>query len=166
MVHPLYEEYQIQTEENDVLREELENVRVYIAELQEIERKIEEREEEFDFIASAFPEDHDAPTLFLYLEEKMEENDLNPTADFGEFSVSPHLIDESEHGRIKEVSFNLSFVGEYDDIKRFFREIESVVRIMDIKRTDFSIGDAPGMVMETGEGEGIGVRTNISAYSY
>jgi len=89
VVYPLYEDYQVKMEENEVLVEELENVKVYIAELEKIDEKIEDYREEIDFIASAFPEDHDAPTLFRYLQNKMEEHNVEPTGSFGSFSSNP-----------------------------------------------------------------------------
>jgi|GEM_PF-2037956 len=166
VVHPLYEDYQVRMEENEVLKEELENIRVYIAELREIERKIEEHEEEFEFIASALPEDHDAPTLFLYLQNQMDAHNLTSTSDFGDFSVDPYVIEESEHERVKEVSFSLALEGDYENIKNFFGEIEQVARVMSIEGVNFSSSEGPAGFGEETPAGAVGLNVEMSAFSY
>jgi len=164
VVYPLYEDYQVKMEENEVLVEELENVKVYIAELEKIDEKIEDYREEVDFIASAFPEDHDAPTLFLYLQNKMEEHNVEPVERFGSFSVNPYQENDSDHSRIREVSFDLSLEGSYENIKNFLREVEGVIRVTSIEEVSFSADETPFGAQETGED--INVRVNMKAFSY
>ncbi len=132
VVYPQYENYHRQLKENGVLREELENVMVYVAELKEIKKKIEENKDYFEKIEKAFPEDHDAPSLFLHLEGLMGKNNLLPERDFGDFSVQDYQYDEREHSRIKETVFSLNLTGSYQDIKSFFKETEKLMRIITI----------------------------------
>lgn len=119
-------------QKNEDLKKELENVMVYISDLKEIKEKIEEREEDFDKMKTAFPSDHDAPALFLFLKEKIEENNLIISGDMGNFSSVPYSGTGSNN-RIKEVKFDISFSGKYEDIKNFIKETEKTIRII---RTD------------------------------
>ncbi len=158
VVYPLYEDYQRRLEEREVLKEELENLVVYIEDLRKIERKIEENREEFAVLETAFPEDHDAPPFFLYLQTRMEENNLNPEGAFGSFSVSEYSYNETDHGRIREVGFEISLTGSYENLKNFFKETEELIRIISIN--EVSISQDP-----FGMGE-IRVNVDASTYSY
>lgn len=141
LVEPLYEDYSFQVERNEVLEEELENLSFYIEALEKIEEKIDEFEEEIDVLESAFPEDHDAPALFLYLDDMIEKNNLRATGSFGDFSSEEFSYNESEHDRIKEVSFSLSLVGDYEQIKGFFADIEKSARIIRTNEVSIVSGD-------------------------
>ncbi len=48
IVHPVFENYKRQEQENEVLREELENIIVYVNELKKIEKEIEKNRENFN----------------------------------------------------------------------------------------------------------------------
>ncbi len=148
VVHPQYERYQRQLKDNEVLEEELENIMKYVNDLKEIKRRIEENSEEFAKIRTAFPEDHDAPSLFLYLQEKIEENNLTINRDFGEFNFSSYTypslkedgtFEDVEHSRIKKTVFPLYFSGRYEDVKNFFKETEEVIRIMTVEDVSIEI---------------------------
>jgi len=177
--YPLYEDYQKQLQENEVLKEELENLMVYIADLKEIERKIEENEEEFEKMKSALPEDHDAPSLFLYLQELMEENNLRPEREFGEFSMEEYLYGEKDEGgeqqthrRVKETSFELSLLGSYEDIKNFLKETENVIRLISINDIVIESGEVDEFDFgrfergDTEERRVLNIIISASTYSY
>ncbi len=132
VVYPQYESYQRQVKENEVLYEELENIVVYVAELKETEKEIGKHEEEFIRIKKALPEDHDAPSLFLYLKERMEENNLDPERSFGDFSVGNYKYNGTEHSRIKQTTFGLNIGGDYEDVKSFFKKTERLMRMITI----------------------------------
>ncbi len=169
VVHPSYKKYQRQVKENEVLYEELENIMVYINELKEIERKIEENEESLQKIKDALPEDHDAPSFFLYLQEKIEEIGLNTSGNLGSFRVNSYKYDNVEHGRIKEIIFELTLSGKYEDVKRFFRETENLMRIITINNMDISSDAASGnpfFDQKIGGNEVISVNFSAKTYSY
>ncbi len=134
VVHPLFEDYKRQEQENEVLREELENIIVYVDELKKIEIEIEKNKENFELIRYALPEDHDAPNLFLYLQDMLEKEKIDTARNLGPFSTHTY----QDHSRIKEVSLQLSLIGGYGNIKNFFREIEKLARIINIKRVDIA----------------------------
>ncbi len=179
-VYPLYEDYQRQLKVNEVLTEELENIKVYVADLQNIKETIEKKEEDFAKMWSALPEDHDAPSLFLYLEDLMEENNLNVEAPFGEFSIEEYVLEArseeeepSEHARLKETHFPLSLTGEYDDIKGFLRDTEDVIRLIAMNNIIIQRGgergigplDTASLSADTGEEE-LNIMIYAKTYSY
>lgn len=169
VVHPSYRKYQRQVKENEVLYEELENIMVYVNELKEIQKKIDENREQLQKIEDVLPEDHDAPSFFLYLQEKIEENDLVSSGSLGSFSTNTYKHNNTEHGRIKEIVFDLILSGRYDNIKRFFRETENLMRIITINNVNISSSAAPGnpfLIETTGGGEIISVNFSAKTYSY
>jgi Tfp pilus assembly protein PilO len=169
VVHPSYQKYQRQVKENEVLYEELENIMVYVNELKEIKKKIGENEESFQKIENALPEDHDAPSFFLYLQEKIEENGLTSSGNLGSFRVNSYNHNNTDHGRIKEIVFELTLSGEYEDIKKFFRETEKLMRVITINNMNISSGGGPGNPFfdESVDGdEGVSVNFSAKTYSY
>ncbi len=166
VVYPQYENYQRQLKEKEVLQEELENVMVYVAELKAIEKKIEENKDYFEKIKKAFPEDHDAPSLFLYLEGLMEENNLTPESSFGDFSVQEYRYDETEHSRIKETVFSLNLAGNYRDMKNFFRETERLMRIITINNIRIEGEGSPNPFRRVDLGGGSETVINIEGKTY
>ncbi len=166
VVYPQYESYQRQLKENDALQEELENVMVYVAELKAIEKKIEENKNYFEKLEKAFPEDHDAPSLFLYLEGLMEENNLAPESNFGDFSVQEYRYGEEEHNRIKETVFGLNLAGSYQDMKSFFRETEGLMRIITINNIRITGEGSPDPFGRADRGGRRGTVINIEGKTY
>jgi type IV pilus assembly protein PilO len=172
VVYPHYETYATKMAENDVLYEELENVMIYVNQLKIIKERIVETEEDLNKIERALPEDHDAPSLFLYLKNKMEENNLQITGTFGDFSTQEYTHNETEHSRIKQVSFSISFTGNYSDTKNFFREIEKLMRLITVDNVSLSRGgDIDPMlgfagIEEIGAGDSVSVTINAKTYSY
>ncbi len=167
VVHPSYKKYQRQVKENEVLYEELESMMVYINDLKEIEKKISENEEEFQKMQNALPEDHDAPSLFLYLQDKIKENNLTTADNLGSFRVNSYKYNDIEHGRIKEIIFDLTLSGKYEDVKRFFRETEKLMRIITISSMNIGSESAPGSSLfgESIRSDKI-VNINFSAKTY
>jgi Tfp pilus assembly protein PilO len=169
VVHPSYKKYQRQVKENEVLYEELENVMVYINELKEIKEKIDEKEESLQKIQDVLPEDHDAPSFFLYLQEKIKENGLTSSDNLGSFSVNSYRHNDVEHGRIKEIIFDLTLSGRYEDIKRFFRETEKLMRIITINNINISGASAstnPFLNEIISNDEIVSVNFSAKTYSY
>ncbi len=166
VVYPQYEDHQRQLKENEVLHEELENVMVYVADLKAIEKKIEENKDYFEKIEKAFSEDHDAPSLFLYLEGLMEENNLTPESNFGNFSVQEYQYDETEHSRIKETVFDLNLGGSYRDIKSFFGETEKLMRIITINNIRITGEGSPDPFGRADLGVGKETIINIEGKTY
>jgi Tfp pilus assembly protein PilO len=165
LVHPNYEKYRGQMRENEVLLEELEGIVIYVAQLKEIRRKINENEDKLAEMEKAFPEDHDAPSFFLYLKERTEDNNLKIEQSYGGFTVKPYREKETDHGRIKEVGFKLEFSGEYENTKNFFREIERLIRIINIENISISgnLGDPFSRREPLGDNF---IHTNISGSTY
>ena len=169
VVHPSYKKYQRQVKENEVLYEELENIMVYVNELKEIKKKIEESEEGLQKIQDALPEDHDAPSFFLYLQEKIEEIGLTSSGNLGSFGVNNYKNNNADHGRIKEIIFELTLSGKYEDVKRFFRETEKLMRIITINNMNISGDSAPGNPFfdeNIGGNEIVSVNFSAKTYSY
>ncbi len=170
MVHPHYVTYQTRIEEAEVLQEELENITVYVNDLKRIAAEIEENKEEFAVLKSAFPEDHDAPALFLYFKNKLEEHNLELSTNLGEFSVRDYAYGEREHSRIKQTEFGLSFSGRYGDVKNFFRDTEDLIRIITVENIEIGEGRAvdPFAMREARqlEGDEISVVLRAKTYSY
>ena len=170
VVHPHYVTYQTRTEEAEVLQEELENMTVYINDLKRIAVEIEENKEEFAVLRSAFPEDHDAPSLFLYFKNKIEEHNLELSVDIGEFSVRDYVYNGSEHSRIKQTEFGLSFSGRYGDVKNFFRDTEDLIRIITVESVEMGEGRTMDPFAMRGtrqpEGDEISVVLRAKTYSY
>ncbi len=158
IVHPVFENYKRQEQENEVLREELENIIVYVNELKKIEKEIEKNRENFEIIRYAFPEDHDAPNLFLYLQDMLENEKIETLRNLGPFSTRSYR----DHSRIKEVSFDLTLIGEYQNIKSFFREIEKLARIINIKRVEIAYDSFD---VEKDE-DALEINITASTYSY
>ncbi len=167
VVHPHYVQRQRKIAENDVLYEELENVVNYINELKRISNSIDENEEDLSRLKTAFPEDHDAPSLFLYLEQQIEDKNLILSSDLGGFTVKNYQQDEGDHPRIKEVIFALSFEGRYNNAKIFFREIETLIRLLKIENINVSSGVSPdsfgGRIVT---GNNINIDISGKTYSY
>jgi Tfp pilus assembly protein PilO len=138
VVYPSYTEYKIKVKEAEILYEELENIMVYVAQLKEIERRIAENKKELNKIEGAFPEDHDAPSFFLYLKEKIKEHNLKSEGDMGGFLISDYTVDNTKHARLREISFGLDISGRYEDTKRFFGEIERLIRVINVNSISIS----------------------------
>ena len=156
-VYPKYEEYQQQLAVNVVLEEELENTIAYINELKYINAKIDSNEETFDRVRSAFPKDHDAPSLYYYLRNTITENNLKYDGSLGAFSIAPYRTGNNNHSRLKEVGFSLSLSGSYENMQSFLREIESLIRIINI--SSFTVTDG-------GEDNRGGLRVQFDAKTY
>lgn len=168
VVYPNYTEYQIKIKEGEILYEELENMMVYVTELKEIEKKIAENEGDLAKIRSAFPEDHDAPSFFLYLKEKVEEHNLESGSGLGGFSVKDYATNNTQHGRIKEILFSLEISGNYENVKGFFKDIEKLIRIISINDISIAGNLSSGGVLSpqaTGE-DVINISISGSTYSY
>ncbi len=167
VVHPHYVDHQRKIAENEVLYEELENVVNYINELKRIANSINENKDGLAKLKTAFPEDHDAPSLFLYLEQQIEDKNLILSSDLGGFTVRNHQQNEGEHSRIKEVVFALSFEGSYNNIKRFFRETETLIRLIKIETINISSGISPDPFQERiTTGNNINIDISGKTYSY
>ncbi len=132
-VYPEYEKYQQEERNNEVLEQELKNTIAYLNELQETDKRISEKEEELNKLKTAFPEDHDAPSLYLYLMNLLEKYNLSGESSLGSFSTSPYRTDNQDHERIRIVSFSISLEGSYKDIKNFIKESEKLIRIISVK---------------------------------
>jgi Tfp pilus assembly protein PilO len=177
VVHPSFQEYQIKKEKNKILREEFENLENYIEEINKLGEKMEENKEVLELIKTAFPEDHDAPALFLYLEDTMIESDLERSGEMGAFSSKPYSPNEIDHSRIKVVDFNIGISGDYYNIKDFFMETEKSARL--IKVNNMSISKASESVdafevaedefeeeATTGNDGNLDVKIEANTYSY
>ncbi len=160
LVYPGYENYQNQLEKNEILEEELENITFYVRDVWQTLADIEEKEQELSKMKTAFPEDHDAPSFYIYLDKKIKEHNLENDNLLGSFSVRPHRRENEEHPRIKEVSFPLSVTGRYDDIQNFLKDTESLIRIINI--TDINISSASGEE----ESDWLSVTFTANTYSY
>lgn len=136
-VYPKYEKYQEEERSNEILEQELKNTIDYLREIQEADRKITEKEEELKKLKTAFPEDHDAPSLYFYLMNQFKKHNLKSESSLGDFSVSPYRIDNQDHERIRKVSFSIALEGKYSDIKNFLKDTERLIRIISID--NFSI---------------------------
>ncbi len=157
-VYPEYLKYQTQLTKNEALEQELENTILYLSELKDTDRKISENEEVFEKLKTSFPEDHDAPSLYLYIIKLIDKHNLENQGELGSFSVQPHRVGNENHQRIKRVTFSLSLEGRYSDIKNFLRETERLVRIISID--DFSVdGDEERR-------DYVGITFNAITYSY
>ncbi len=176
LVHPVYEEYETKIEINEALQKELENIEKYVEDLEKIKEKVEENKEEIEIVQSAFPEDHDAPALFWYLDSTINKHNLTATGEFGSFSVEDYTPADSdrEHVRINKIPFSLSLVGEYENIKMFSQEIETLARVIKINNISLSGSSKDGFDSFDGLGvdddistEGkIGVKIEANTYSY
>lgn len=173
-MHPVYEDYVLQEEENEALQEELDSIENYIEELEALEERAEEEEEDIEVLESAFPEDHDTPSLFLYLKEVAENNNLSVGSGFGSFSVEPYVelsddeeAEGEEHSRIKEISFDITISGDYEDIKNFFDDIEKVARLIRVDEVSISYGEGdPFMTGDETEEDEFDATIQASTYSY
>jgi hypothetical protein len=112
VVHPSFQEYQVQRERNRILGEEFENLENYIEEINKLGEKMEENKDSLELIKTAFPEDHDAPALFLYLEDTISENNISRSGEMGSFSSKTYSPNEIDHNRIKVVDFNVIVAGD------------------------------------------------------
>ncbi len=166
VVHPHYAEHQRKVAENETLYEELENLVNYINELKIIKNNINKNKENFAKLETAFPEDHDVPSFFLYIEQQIEDKDLVLSGDLGGFNLKNHQQGEEDHPRIKEVQFSLSFAGDYNKIKRFFREIETLIRIIKIENINIYSGISPDPSQERSFNNNINVDISGKTYSY
>ena len=170
MVHPHYVTYQTRIKEAEVLHEELENITVYINDLKRLAVEIEENKEKFAILKSAFPEDHDAPALFLYFKNKLEEHNLELSTNLGEFSVESYAYNGTEHNRIEQTECGLSFSGKYRDVKNFFRDTEDLIRIITVENVEIGEGGAMDPFAMRGtrqlEGDEISVVLRAKTYSY
>ncbi len=166
VVYPSYAEYQIKIKEGEILYEELENMMVYVAQLKEIERKIYGNKEDLYKIKKALPEDHDTPSFFMYLKEKIKEHGLENEGNLGGFNVRAYETDKTQHARIKEVSFTLEVSGRYNDVKGFFEDIEKLMRIISINNINISSSlPSEGFVSPRGR-DILGISFSGSTYSY
>ncbi len=176
VVYPNYVAYDRQVEENKILYEEYDNIMRYVVALKEIEKRIEENEEDLEKLEKSLPEDHDAPSLFLYLEKKIEENNLK-SPQKGNFDVRSYRQKEVnsqgeeeivDHERIKEVNFDLSLTGEYEDIKSFFKETEKLMRIITIETVNITTSGHEDPFLEgvTSQEDEITVSFSAKTYSY
>ncbi len=158
-IYPKYEKYQEQERNNEVLEQELENTINYLEELQAVNRRIIEKEESFEKLKTAFPEDHDAPSLYLYLMNTLEKHNIKSEGTLGGFSVTPYRVGNENHERISAVSFSLSLEGRYSDVKNFLRETERLIRIVNIN--NFTISKE-----ENDRENYIKIQLNAVTYSY
>lgn len=138
VVHPAFQEYQLQREENIILREEFENLENYIEDINQLGEKMEEHKDSLELIKTAFPEDHDAPALFLYLEDTISESNLGRSGEMGSFSSKAYSPNGIDHNRIKVVDFSIGISGEYPNIKNFFIATEKSARIMKVNHMSIS----------------------------
>ncbi len=167
VVHPHYVRHQMKLAENEVLYEELENVVNYINELKRIATNINENRESLAKLRTALPEDHDAPSFFLYLKEKVEENNLTLSSNVGAFSVKNHQHNETDHPRIKDVEFSLSFEGDYRNVKNFFKEIETLIRLIRVENINIAGGLSEDPFQETRvSGRNVSIDISGKTYSY
>lgn len=177
VVNPAFQEYQLQRERNKILKEEFENLENYIEEINELGEKMKEQKDSLELIKTAFPEDHDAPALFLYLEDTISENSLSRSGEMGSFSSKAYSPNEIDHDRIKVVEFSIGISGEYPNIKNFFIATEKSARIikvnhMSISKSMESEGTIDPFEVDEATEEAIGSDGNLSVkieantYSY
>jgi Tfp pilus assembly protein PilO len=177
IVNPAFQEYQLQRERNKILKEEFENLENYIEGINQLGEKMKDHKESLDLIKTAFPEDHDAPALFLYLEDTISENGLGRSGEMGSFSSKAYSPNEIDHNRIKVVDFSIGISGEYPNIKNFFIATEKSARIIKVNHMSISKStESRGTIdpFEVGEAteEAIGSDGNLSVkieantYSY
>ncbi len=174
VVHPSFQEYQIKKERNRILREEFENLENYIEEVNEIGKKIKENKESLELVKTAFPEDHDAPALFLYLEDTMTENNLQRSGEMGAFSLKPYSPNEIDHSRIKVVDFSIGVGGDYQNVKNFFMKTEKSARLIKVNNMNISKASESVDAFEVDEFAGevagndgkLNVKIEANTYSY
>ncbi len=158
--HPQYEAWQAKLLENETLELELESINNYIAELDRVEKDIEDNIELLERVGTAFPEDHDIASLFLYLEDVIKRNNLETQSSFGAFSEAEYRPDGTAHPRIKETKVALTVEGRYADIRGFLKDLENLIRI--IRVDSFNI---EGKDNQAGR-RVISIQFDVNAYSY
>ncbi len=158
--HPQYDAWQAKLLENETLELELKSINNYIAALDRTKEDIEENIELLERVQTAFPEDHDIASLFLYLEDVIKRNNLKSQVTFGSFSETDYRPEGSIHPRIKETKVPISVEGRYADIKNFLKDLENLIRITRVDNLNVE-----GKDNEAGR-RVISVQFDINAYSY
>ncbi len=130
--YPQYEKWQAKILENETLELELDSINNYIVELDKTKEKIEENRELLERAQTAFPEDHDITSLYIYLQDVIKRNNLTMDGSLSGFSQSTYNPEREAHPRIKEVQLSLSLKGTYGDVKRFLKETEKLIRVIRI----------------------------------
>jgi len=169
LTYPLYGDYSFKLQEIEVQKEDLSGLVTYINSLKRVEREIERNEENFEKIKTALPEDHDAPSLFLYLKNTATESNVKTSGPLGSFTSGDYLSGGEPHARVSEVNFPVSIEGSYNSVKNFLRETEGMARVIEVKRMSISLGGRdlflPGTEAQTESGE-IGVNLEMRTFSY
>ena len=135
---PEYQEFMELRKELEDRRIALEQKRAYFAELKEISQKLEDYQEEFEKIDSAFPEKPLIPAIMNFIQNIASENGL-VAAGLGDYNVS--LAGE---GKFREIAFS----GSYSALKSFLSAIYNNARIIEVETITFGSSEEGGEIFE------------------
>ncbi len=133
LLNPAFQGYGDTRENVDVRSEELVNIMHYVSEMQVVRENINKYADELEMLKSVFPEDHDAPGLFFFIQNVIDKHNLEGDG------IASYTVSAFEgNPRISKVSFSLDLTGGYQEIQNFLTEIERVIRIIKINNIDIS----------------------------
>jgi len=139
---PEYQEFMELRKELENREMALEQKRAYFAELKEISRKLEDYQEDFEKIDSAFPEKPLIPAIMNFIQNIASENGL-VAAGLGDYDISL-----TKEGKFREIAFSGSFSGSYSALKSFLSTIYNNARIIEVETITFSSSEEGGKIFE------------------
>ena len=126
---PKYQEFTVLREDVKERRVALEQKIIYFKGLEELSKKTENYQEEFDKIESAFPEDPSIPAILRFIQTTASENGLI-TDNLGGYNIS-------SGAEFRNINFSGSFSGSYAALKSFLSAVYQNTRIIEVEYITF-----------------------------
>lgn len=124
---------------------ELEDLKSYFRELEDISQELNQYSESLAKIDSAIPSDPSLPSLLRFLEKGASESGLF-LKKIGTFTTAP----VEKESRLKATSIDLELSGSYLALKNFLSKLEKTDRLIEVGNISFSSKSKESEAIKTG----------------
>ena len=138
VILPEYEALNSKNLQVEEKKSEFKKINDYFEDLSLQNEELEKYELEIAKIDSALPDNPSMPSVFYFIQNTAEENEISLTEVNMGYSRIKEGIEESEILDIKENRFSVSVVGSYSSFKDFLSVLEKSARLIEIEEIYFS----------------------------
>jgi Tfp pilus assembly protein PilO len=134
IIWPKFGEYSDLKQNIEIKQIELQYKEEYIAKLQSLKEKLEEKKDQVSKISSALPDENSTPSIYKFIEESASASGM-ALEGISPFSEAVSQI----NSRLNETSFSVNVSGSYPAFKSFLTALEKSARLFDMDSISLSM---------------------------
>lgn len=134
IIWPKFGEYSDLKQNIEIKQIELQYKEEYIAKLQGLKSKLEEKKDQVNKIGSALPDENSTPSIYKFIEESASASGM-VLEGISPFSEAVSQI----NSRLNETTFSINISGTYPAFKSFLTALERSARLFDMSSVSLSM---------------------------